>query len=277
MIIADCHVHTDFSSDSQTPMEQMIERAIQLGLRKLCITDHMDIDYPKVGTATFLFDLKEYTNKLELLKDRYQNQIELLIGIELGLQPHLKNQLSSLRNSYPFDFVIGSSHVVDHIDPYYPQYWGSKTMEEGINRYFESIIENCNAFHDFHVYGHIDYIIRYVPEHMIPRMDSTKKADYDYSDFADLLDEVLKTILSYGKGIEVNTAGLKYGLGYPHPKADILKRYMELGGDVITIGSDAHKPEHLCYDFNLVAEYLKALGFKYYAIFRQGEAVYEKL
>lgn len=277
MIKADYHVHSEFSGDSQTPMEDMIETAIRLGLQKLCFTDHMDYDYPQVGSTSFVLDADNYTRRLIELKERYQKQITILTGIELGLQPQITDALSSLVNSYPFDFIIGSSHVVDYVDPYYPKYWEGRTKEEGIRRYFASIIENCKVFQGFNVYGHLDYIIRYVPAKQSNNGQPAAKEDYSYSDYADLLDEVLKTLLSYGKGIEVNTAGLKYGIGYPHPKAEILKRYRELGGELITIGSDAHKPEHLCYDFYKIPEFLKALGFRYYATFVQGKPVYEKL
>jgi histidinol-phosphatase (PHP family) len=271
MIIADYHVHSDFSSDSKAPMEQMIEEAIRLRLKKLCFTDHMDFDYPQVSNYNFTFDSKAYTTKLNELKEQYHKQIEILTGIELGLQPHLSDRLSDLLDSYPFDFAIGSSHVVNHTDPYFPEYWENRTKEEGIRLYFESIIENCKSFQGFNVYGHIDYIIRYVPGQEVT------KATYSYLDYADLLDEVLKTIISYGKGIEINTAGFKYGLGHAHPKPEVLKRYKELGGELITIGSDAHKPEHLAYDFNLVPELLKELGFRYYATFVKGKPLFEKL
>lgn len=271
MIIADYHVHSDFSSDSQAPMEQIIERAIQLGLKRICFTDHMDYDFPPVSKYNFEFDPEEYTKKLSKLKEAYQKQITILTGIELGLQPHLATRMTALLDSYPFDFVLGSSHVIDHVDPYYPVYWETRTQKEGIQNYFESIIINCKAFQGFHIYGHLDYIIRYIPG------QSEQKIDYAYHEYADLLDEVLKTILSYGKGIEINTAGLKYGLGYPHPKAEVLIRYKELGGELITIGSDSHKTEHLCYDFHLIPDMLKSLGFRYYANFVQGKPIYEKL
>lgn len=271
MIIADYHVHSDFSSDSQTPMEQMIERAIQLGLQKICFTDHMDYDYPPVSDLTFAFDPEPYYTKLQVLKKQYEKQIKVLMGVELGLQTHLADRLNSLINRYPFDFIIGSTHVVDHMDPFTPQYWENRSIHDSIYRYFESIAEYCRLFQGFHVYGHIDYIIRYVPG------QKDTKYDYSYYDYTDILDEALKTILSYDKGIEINTAGLKYGLGYAHPKAEILKRYRELGGELITIGSDGHKPEHLAYDFHLVPDSLKSLGFKYYATFEQGKPIYEKL
>lgn len=277
MILADYHVHSRFSSDSQAAMEQMIEKAIGLGLTRLCFTDHMDYDYPPVSSSNFLFNPDEYVTKLGELKARYGKKLEILTGIELGLQPHLAKQLTTLIKNYSFDFIIGSSHVVDHMDPYYKEYWEYKTMRQGIERYFASIIENCREFHDFDVYGHIDYIVRYVPKQYFASSTEGETPDYSYEDYKDLLDEVLKTILSFGKGIEVNTAGLKYGLSYPHPKAEVLKRYRELGGELITIGSDAHKPEHLCYDFGMLPDFLKSLGFRYYAVFCKGKPLFEPL
>jgi histidinol-phosphatase (PHP family) len=164
MITADFHVHSCFSSDGKATMEEMIEQAIKLGLKKLCFTDHMDYDYPKQPEGlNFEFDSAHYTKRLEELKLRYRGKLDILAGIELGLQPHLKERLTALTQSYPYDFFIGSSHVVDHVDPYFPQYWKKRTTEEGIRAYFESIIENCRVFQGFHVYGHIDYIIRYLP------------------------------------------------------------------------------------------------------------------
>lgn len=271
MIISDYHVHSDFSGDSQTPMEQMIERALQLGLKRLCFTDHMDYDYPEEVNISFIFDPQKYYEKFLLLKERYQKHIELLMGIELGLQPHLSDRLSKLMKQFPFDFAIGSSHVVKHMDPYYPNYWATRTKKQGIGDYFQTIIDHCKVFSDFHVYGHLDYIVRYIPA------PGEERLDYSYSDYKDLLDEVLTTLISHQKGIEINTAGLKYGLGYAHPKAEVLRRYRELGGELITIGSDAHKPEHLCYDFHLIPDMLKELGFTYYANFVGGKPIYEKL
>lgn len=271
MIIADYHVHSDFSSDSKAPMEEMVKKAISLGLKRICFTDHMDYDYPKVSDLTFLFDFEAYIKKINFLKEKYKTDINILTGIELGLQPHLTKQLTDLVNSHPVDFIIGSSHVVDHYDPYYKEYWEGKTKKQGMQAYFQSIIDNCRAFQGFHVYGHIDYIVRYVPKHL------DEEIEYSYNDYAEILDEVLKTILHYERGIEVNSAGLKYGLSFPHPKVEILQRYRELGGEIITIGSDAHLPEHLCYEFNKIGELLRSIGFKYYTTFIQGKPVFEPL
>ena len=100
--------------------------------------------------------------------------------------------------------------------------------KKGLLRYLEVILQNVKVYHDYCVYGHLDYAVRYCPD---------KNYQFIYQDYADLIEEILKTIIEDGKGIEVNTGGYKYGLGYPNPHPDILKRYLELGGEILTIGS----------------------------------------
>ncbi len=271
IIRSDSHTHTCFSTDSDTPVEKMIEKAIDLGLTSLCITDHMDYDFPELGHGVeFIFDPADYMATLQRLAADYP-QIVLRRGIEIGLQPHLADRIRELTHAWPFDFVIGSTHVVDGYDPYYPEYWEGKTEQQGLLRYYEETLHNLQAGCDMDVYGHIDYIIRYTPTQQAYRkqqiqneayMDQCLKISFE------LIDEVLKEILAQGKGIELNTAGLKYGLGHAHPHEKILKRYKELGGEIITIGSDGHEPAHLAYDFALVPELLKACGFRYYTEYR---------
>ncbi len=285
MISSDYHVHSDFSSDGKATMEQMIGQAIRLGLKRLCFTDHMDYDYSQSGDNSFQLDTDAYVDALTGLKDKYSSIIDILMGIELGLQPHLGKKLSELTDRIPFDFIIGSSHVVNHVDPYYPEYWEGITEEEGIRRYFESIIQNCKAFHGFHVYGHIDYVIRYVPRILDWRRKIVKGQGaikvpaeltsqiYPYDKYSDIIDEALKTILYYGKGIELNTSGLFKGFDFTHPRLEILQRYRELGGELITIGSDSHKPETLCYSFDYAETLLYSLGYRYYTVFEQGKPI----
>lgn len=271
MITEDFHVHSNFSSDGKASMEEIINRALKMGLKTLCFTDHMDIDFPTIYNDTFQFDIDEYVKTIWELKEKYKSRIEILMGVELGMQPHITGRMEDFTQSYPFDFIIGSVHVVDHMDPYFSHYWENITEENGILRYFETIKECCENFHNFHVCGHIDYIFRYAPSSKV------NYCEYSYPKYADILDEILKTLLNHGKGIEINTAGYKYGLGHPHPKTEVLKRYKELGGEIITFGSDAHLPEHLCYDFDKAAALLKDLGFRYYTIFREGKPFMVKL
>ena len=105
----------------------------------------------------------------------------------------------------------------------------------------------------------MDYIVRY---------GTHGEASYSYAKYADYIDAILKYLIEHGKGLELNTGGWKYGLSFAHPHQDVLKRYKELGGEILTIGSDAHKPEHVAYDFDRVKAYLEACGFKYYTEFR---------
>ena len=83
-----------------------------------------------------------------------------------------------------------------------------------------------------------------------------------------MIDEILRKLVSLGKGIELNTGGFKYGLGHPHPTEEIIRRYRELGGEIITVGADAHKPEHVAFDFAKVPSILKEAGFTHYTVFK---------
>ena len=263
MITADLHNHSCFSSDSDELTENSVKAAISKGLSVMCITEHMDMDYP---TGEFMLDTAPYYAELMRLKELYKGQIELLFGVELGLMDYLAPKLYEYAKSYPFDFIIGSSHLVDGIDPYYPGYFDKLGDYNGILRYFDSILANISAFDDFDVYGHLDYVVRY-----------SDAKTYRPADYTELLDEILRKLITMGKGIELNTAGLKYGLGWAHPHPDLLRRYRELGGEIITVGSDAHKGEHIAYDFDKAVDILKAAGFDYYTIFRQRKAEFIKL
>ena len=271
MITADFHVHSVFSSDGKAAMEEMIEQGILLGLKTICFTDHMDYDVPNQYKYTFELNTDDYIAKLEEMKEKYKSRIEILTGIELGYQPQVIDRMKALVEKYPFDFIINSVHVIDHMDPYYPDYWENRSEEDGLLRCFHMVKESCENFQDYHVCGHIDYIVRYAPSSKI------NYKEYSYPYYADVIDEILKTVIKHGKGIELNTSGYKYGLGHPHPKAEVIKRYKELGGEIITIGSDAHQPEHLCHDFEKAEGLLKECGFRYYAVFREGRPVMVKL
>ena len=280
MILADYHTHTEFSTDSEAAVEDMVKAAIKKGLKIICITDHFDRNYPEIPEEAvkagrdFEFNPKEYFDKIYELKHRYKNDIKVLCGVELGLRnepenmEEIKAYYDKLLDEYDFDFAIGSTHVLENLDPYYEQYWEGKTKKDGISAYFKSIAQNAAYYKNFMIYGHLDYLIRYVP-------DSVK--DYDYSEYKELIDEALNSLINSGRGVELNSSGYKYGLEYPHPKPEILKRYRELGGEILTIGSDAHAPEHIAYDFKRAEELLKNLGFKYYTVFEKRKPEFIKL
>lgn len=258
----DQHMHCNFSGDSDALPEDMIKAGIAHGLSGICFTDHLDYDYPEEPNI-FLLDFDNYFQVLSDLREKYADKISVNIGIELGLQPQAAGQNLAVAEKYPFDFIIGSSHVVNHMDPYYPEFFAGRDEDAAYMEYFESVLENINSVVDFDVYGHIDYVVRYGPN---------KNAFYTYEKFKDIIDAILTQLISKGKGIEVNTGGFKYGLGHPNPTEDIIKRYRELGGEIITMGADAHVPEYVAYEFDKTAQIIKNCGFKYYTVFKNRKA-----
>lgn len=268
MIKSDFHLHTSFSSDSTADMEAMIRRGISLGLEHMCFTEHQDMDFPKLEHGLdFNLDTATYREKLLALKDKYKNEIEVLLGVELGLQPHLGGRLAGYASEFPFDFIIGSTHVLEGMDPYEPYYFQKYNTHDGIERYLREQLLNINEFCGFDSLGHLDYIVRCAPDR-----NSYVPADYD-----ELIGQTLTAVINAGKGLEINTAGLKYGLSHAHPHIEILKRYKKLGGEKITVGSDAHSPEHIAYDFGKAEEMLLECGFKYYTIFRERKAEFVRI
>lgn len=264
MILADYHCHTYFSTDSDTPVEAQIESAIQRGLQHLCITDHEDIDYNEAGD--FLVDIPKYFQTLNVLKQKYQGKINLHIGIELGLQPHLTRELPTFVAASPYEYVIGSTHAIDRLDPYYPEVWKNYASDrDAILRYYEQTLQNIRQFDCFDSYGHLDYIVRYAPD---------KTQTHTYADYRDLIDEILRELIVRGKGLECNTAGFHYGLHHPNPHEDVLRRYLELGGEIITVGSDAHTPERVGECFEKLPELLQSCGARYYTIFENRKPVF---
>lgn len=259
---ADFHLHSSFSGDSDTPPESIVRAALRQDLFALCFTDHLDADYPYTDVS-FELDADAYLSEIQRLQTACADRIDIRTGVELGLQPHLGDEYRSFTARYPFDFIIGSTHLVDRMDPYYPEFWEKYNPNQGIRRFLEATLENIQAFDDFDVYGHLDYIIRYVP---------AGEKRFPYSAFADPLDEILKLLIEKGKGIEVNTGGYKAGLTTPNPCPEILKRYRDLGGEILTMGSDAHTPEYVGFSFDLAQELLRECGFRYFTVFRERKA-----
>ena len=268
-ILWDCHMHSAFSADSDTEMEAMVQGAVERGLSGICFTDHLDPDFPETPEhLIFDLDIPAYRKRLEELREKYRGQIELRFGIELGLQPHLGERFHTLLEEVPFDFVIGSSHVVHGHDPYYGEFFEGRREASCYMEYFESILENLSAFSEMDVYGHIDYIVRYGPN---------QNREYSYGRYKEILDEILRTLIRKGVGIELNTGGYHYGLGEPNPCTAVIRRYRELGGEIITVGADAHSPEKIAYSFDRAARVLLECGFEYYTVFRGRKAEFLKL
>jgi len=257
MYFADYHTHSDFSSDSTTPMEKNIKQAIALDLKEIAITDHIDFDYPDPDFS-FVFEYESYKKQVDFLSEKYRNKIKILLGVEIGLQTHVYEEIENFLSKNYFDFIIGSTHCIDKCDLFTNDFFIGKTKYEAYYRYFEDVLNHIKKFSNFNVYGHLDFINRY---------GDYKDKTMIYSEFKDITDEILKELISRGKGIELNTSGFRYGLGHTHPQFEILKRYKELGGEIITVGSDAHVSKDICYHFDIAYNMLKEAGFEYITTF----------
>ena len=277
MIQADMNMHTWFSTDSEACPCDMADEAVRKGLKTICFTDHFDKDDLEWGEEG-IFDVDAYFVEMQKLQEEYAGKLNIRIGIELGLRTYLKDYYEELTKKYPFDFVIGSVHNVPYkkaaegnilyTDPAAEKLFTDRTDKEAYRLMMEPTLENVRTSDCFQTLGHLDYVVRY---------GKNKEKEYSYTDYADIIDEILKLLIEKEKGLEVNSAGLKYGLPFAHPHPDVLKRYRELGGEIITIGADAHKPEHIAYDFAKAEEILKSCGFKYYTEFFEQKPVFKQL
>lgn len=275
-MISDCHVHTTWSSDSGTPVETQIQRAIDLGMKQLCITDHQDYDAPRFAPDyfSFLIDnvgdddaIGRYLADLNSYKERYADKIELLFGIELGMQPHLGDKLEQLAQKFPFDFIIGSTHSFEGKDAEDRSHYEGVSIETAVGRYFEEELRNIQSFRHFDVAGHMDFVLRYGPG---------AQESFTYAKYGDILDEILKTLIETGRGIECNTSKFK-AKNMTNPDRSILKRYAELGGEILTFGSDAHTPDRIGEGFGEVGEMVKACGLRHYCVFRNHQPTFYEI
>ncbi len=267
MNLYDTHMHTKFSGDSHADPYAIAQRAFDIGLKGICFTDHLDIDY-KEEPGLFDLDIPAYQKEISQVKEKYRNQLDISWGIELGLQPYLETENQKIISENNFDFVIGSTHVVKQVDIYYPSFYEGRDETECYREYFEETLKNAQSYVDFDVYGHLDYVVRYGPN---------QNKFYTYEKYADVIDEILRVLILKGKGIELNTAGFKYGLDHAHPVTPVLKRYKELGGEIITLGSDGHTPEQIAWDFEKVPAILREAGFEYFTVFHKRKPEFVKI
>lgn len=265
----DCHIHSDFSGDSSMAAEVACDTAIIRGLSGLAFTDHLDIDFPDFDIE-FNINFDVYSEFMDKLKNKYSGKLKVLKGIEAGIQAHVIEETQAIIENYDFDYVIGSVHIIDGMDPYQKIFYEGKTKDAAYKRYLEEVLSAISSFDQFDVLGHIDYIVR--------------NGGYDdrslrYADYRDLIDSIFKMLAIKGKGIEINTASYRDKPGINTPQYDImlLKRFRELGGELICLGSDSHSPEHIGYKFKYFQEMLLEAGFAHTVHFEYRKPVFDKI
>lgn len=283
-MLADYHVHTEFSNDSIYPMEEVVKDAISLGIKDICFTDHVDYgpyrdwDDPRgiqyrpgdegepEQVALTNVDYKKYFSMIEKMREKYREKIAIKAGLEFGVQTHTIPEYEKLFRSYPFDFIILSIHQAGDQEFWTNEYQSGRTQQEYNEGYYKELLSVVQNYHSYSVLGHMDLIVRYDSYDIYP-----------FEKLKPLLTEILKTVIADGKGIEVNTSNHRYGLSDMTPSRDILKLYKELGGTIITIGSDSHKKEHLGAYIDWAKEELHKLGYTQFCTFEKMQPIFHEL
>lgn len=257
MRVIDYHMHTYFSGDSQANPREHVLQAIQMNLDEICFTDHRDFDYP---IDSFELDIDSYYQEIKQLQEEFQDQIKIKWGIEMGLDLDHEKEINDLINKYPFDFVIGSIHVIHHQEFYYGDFFKGKTKEQSHREFFEETLKCVQTFDCFNVLGHIDYIVRYGPY-----QDKT----VDHRLYQDIIDEIFLTLIKKNKGIEVNTSGYRDLKTCGFPNYEQVQRFYDLGGRIITIGTDSHTSDRVGQHCHEVAKKYQEIGFEDVSTFTQ--------
>ena len=285
-MLADYHIHCKYSDDSEEDLEKIIETAINKGISEICFTDHVDygikldkdvfekIDenakkdwIKKIGRIDLNVDYPNYFKEIEELREKYKDKITIRQGLEFGMQVHTIKDFQKLFDKYKekFDFVILSCHQVNDKEFWTNEFQKGKSIDEYNAEYYEEIYRVMSRYSDYSILGHLDHIQRY------------NETIYPFEKSREIIVKILKKVIEDNKGIEVNTSSFRYGLKELTPERDILKLYHELGGKIITIGSDAHKAENVGEHIPYIQEELKKIGFIDICTFDKMKRIFHKL
>ena len=265
----DYHIHTAHSDDSTSDMEDMILSACNKGFHEIAITDHIDLEYPD-SNIPFALDIPAYHKDLEHYQLKYKDRIKIVKGIEVGIQDMVHEGNSDIVHAYPYDFVIGSMHAAEGGDLYTGSYYRGKTALGCFRDFYTYTYECLKAYKDYNILGHLNIVARYYPR-FIPDEPPAQK------EYLDLVGDILKLVIEDGKGIEFNTSCYRYHTDLTYPSAEMLTMYRKLKGEIVTIGSDAHVPEHVGFGFKNAIDLLESLGFKYLATYEQMQPKMHKI
>lgn len=287
---ADYHLHSEFSDDSRESMENQIARAIELGLDEMCFTDHVDYGIKKDwddprgiqwrggdGMSSSADEMSplanvnypEYFVKLLRMRATFGSKISIRSGLEFGIQSITVQDYEKLFTKYrnELDFVLFSMHQVNNQEFWNQQFQEGKTQQEYNEQYYNEILKTMKLFRNYSVLAHLDLLVRY-----------DRAGIYPFEKVQDIIAEILKQAITDGKGIEVNTSSWHYGLSDTQPSRKILKLYKDLGGKIITVGSDAHSTKYLADHIKDAYAILKdEIGFTEFTTFDHMKPVFHTL
>ncbi len=267
----DYHIHTNNSHDSDAAAADCARSAIEKGLAEICFTDHHELDYPCAVDFKMEIQLADYLKRIDDVIEAFP-QLKIKRGIETGLLTGSLQKIADDFAGHDFDFIIASQHVAQGKDPWFGDYYDEWELREGQEIYLKEILACIESFENFDVIGHIGYVDKYLSKY--PQFEDPKP--FIHEDFPDIIDAILKNVISRGKGIEVNTSNYPVH-GYPTPHPSIIKRYAQLGGEILTTGSDSHSPQALATEFAAAYELLLQCGVKYVCTYTKRVPEFHKI
>lgn len=268
MILTDIHTHTKFSADGRSDIREMIETALEKGLTYYGIAEHFNYDYDRLQLTIDdqpvpPIDERAYFTCARRLQKEYKSKLHLLIGAEFGYDnaASTMQRYAETEQKYHPDFVVNSVHTCLGMDCYFPHYCNGKSKEYAYNAYLYRVLESLEAPYRYDIVAHVGYCSRNAT-YPDPKLR--------YEDFADVIDAILKRIIAKNKILEVNSSAKTAGSPFI-PDTDILTRYFEMGGRLISFASDAHDIYRVADRRDVVVAALKDVGFTYLTVPDRGK------
>lgn len=250
-MLADYHLHTENSDDSQVTMNAYSKRAMELGFDEICFTDH--VEYAEA--SKIVKGEVDYYKNYKKFVDNFDGNLSVKFGAEFGIQPDNIDYFEKYFDENPLDFVLLSCHTIDGQGLYDGVYMKGKTQKEYNEAYYNEVLTVIQNFKKYSVLAHLDLIRRY------------DKTYYPLEKTRPIVEKILKQVIADGKGLEVNTSCYRYNILDLTPSVDILKLYKELGGEIITIGSDSHAISHFGNKIAETQRQLREIGFNSFYTF----------
>jgi histidinol-phosphatase (PHP family) len=263
--ITDYHMHTRLSCDGRDTMEEMCRAAIEHGLEEIAITDHLD-GHPLDHCPNF-YRADAYFAELARCRELFAGQLTIRAGVEVGDPHRFPERLAPTLAAWPYDFAIGSVHWIEDVAPFGREFFLAHAADWAWSGYFREASSLARADH-FDVVGHLD---------MIKREGTEFYGPFQCDPYCDVVRDTLKTLIERGKGIEINTSGWRKSANEPSPALPILRWYAELGGEILTIGSDAHRTEHVALRRADAVEMARQAGLRWLTTFESRRPIQHPL
>jgi histidinol-phosphatase (PHP family) len=259
MYYIDYHHHSNHSFDSKAVMMEICEEALNKGIKEICFTEHFSVN-PEAPTYGHMI-WEKYLSDIQKCQTAYENQLVIKVGIEL-CEPHLmREQYKANLSSIPFDYILGSVHNLSG-------YTLRKYMHAHPDR--DIYLDYFREIHELVTYADIDVLAHF---DLMKRYAHTTRGIYHFPDYQDIITSILHIAINRGIGLEINTSGWRTSLNESLPSIEVLKLYRELGGELLTIGSDSHKKEDVGEGFTQAINLAKEAGFNAYYTFEKRKPI----